>query len=527
MILQTGADHPDPVVQHRQHRLRPGRPGEVALERRCPRPVRDVARVGASHVLDARADRASPDSRRGRGRSARAGSRRSALARVDSPLLRYILRRLAWSLLLLVLVSFLTFLVFYVLPSTDPAVLRAGRNATPEQIAEVRAKLGLDQPFYEQFWIYAKDVVTDFDLGYSYYAEVPVRDEILARLPASISVALGAFVLWMLIALPVGVLTALKPRSKTDRVVTGTTLFFLSAPTYWLGLVALFLFAQDIGRFPLVGGAGTYVPLSEDARAWFESLIWPWIVLALAFAGLYARLIGESLREAMAQDYVRTARAKGLRERRVVLRHGLRAALTPVITLAALDLGLLLGGTILVETVFNIPASGAMPSRRSRTATCPRSRASSCSARSSSCSRSWWLTSSTRCSTLAFGTDRAAPGGTQSPGRLPDTRGRRPRGERRLVLARAGANRRARGRVGLREDGDRPHRPRADPLQGHRGLGPDPARRRRSPDALRRGAARRSRAARRDGLPGPAVVTPSRCTASAGRSPRRSGHIDG
>jgi peptide/nickel transport system permease protein len=245
-----------------------------------------------------------------------------------------------------------------VLPSTDPAVLRAGRNATPEQIAEVRAKLGLDQPFYEQFWIYAKDVATDFDLGYSYYAEVPVRDEILDRLPASISVALGAFVLWMLIALPVGVLTALKPRSKTDRVVTGTTLFFLSAPTYWLGLVALFLFAQDIGRFPLVGGAGTYVPLSEDARAWFESLILPWIVLALAFAGLYARLIGESLREAMAQDYVRTARAKGLRERRVVLRHGMRAALTPVITLAALDLGLLLGGTVLVETVFNIPGVG-------------------------------------------------------------------------------------------------------------------------------------------------------------------------
>lgn len=244
------------------------------------------------------------------------------------------------------------------LPSTDPAVLRAGRNATPEQIAEVRAKLGLDQPFYEQFWIYAKDVATEFDLGYSYYAEVPVRDEILDRLPASISVALGAFVLWMLIALPVGVLTALKPRSKTDRVVTGTTLFFLSTPTYWLGLVVLFLFAQDIGRFPLVGGAGTYVPLSEDARAWFESLIWPWIVLALAFAGLYARLIGESLREAMAQDYVRTARAKGLRERRVVLRHGMRAALTPVITLAALDLGLLLGGTVLVETVFNIPGVG-------------------------------------------------------------------------------------------------------------------------------------------------------------------------
>lgn len=284
--------------------------------------------------------------------------RRSLLASVRSPFLRYVMRRLAWSCVLLVLVTLFTFLVFYVLPSADPALLRVGRHATPEQIADVRATFGLDEPFYEQFWIYAQNVVTDFDLGYSYYAEVPVREEIISRLPASISVALGAFVLWMAIALPVGILAALKPRSKSDRVVTGTTLFFLSAPTYWLGLVVLFLFARDIGRFPLIGGAGTYVPFSENPKAWFESLIWPWIVLAAAFAGLYARMIGENLRETMAQDYVRTARAKGLSERRVVLRHGLRAALTPIVTLAALDLGLLLGGTILVETVFNIPGVG-------------------------------------------------------------------------------------------------------------------------------------------------------------------------
>ena len=268
------------------------------------------------------------------------------------------MRRIAWSVLLLVLVVFLTFLVFYTLPSADPAQLRAGRAATPELIAEIRQRFGLDEPFYEQFWIYAKDLVTDADLGFSYYDNVSVREEILSRLPASISVALGAFLLWMLIALPVGILTALRPRSKADRAVTGTTLFFLSAPTYWLGLVALFLFASDIGRFPLVGGAGTYVPLREDASAWLESLILPWIVLALGFAGFYARIIGENLRDTMSQDFVRTARAKGLGERRVVLRHGLRAALTPVITLAALDLGFLLGGTILVETVFNIPGVG-------------------------------------------------------------------------------------------------------------------------------------------------------------------------
>jgi peptide/nickel transport system permease protein len=280
------------------------------------------------------------------------------LVRARSPLLRYVLRRLAWSVLLVALVSFFTFVVFYVLPASDPAVLRAGRNATPEQIEAVRTKLGLDKPFYEQYWIYSSNVVTDLDLGYSFYAEVPVREEILSRLPASISVALGAFVLWMAIALPVGVLTALRPRSKSDRIVTGATLLFLSAPTYWLGLLVLFLFASDIGRFQLIGGAGTYVPFSEDPRQWFDALFWPWIVLALGFAGLYARMIGENLREAMGQDYVRTARAKGVTRRRIVFRHGLRAALAPVVTLAALDLGLLLGGTILVETVFNIPGVG-------------------------------------------------------------------------------------------------------------------------------------------------------------------------
>ncbi len=256
------------------------------------------------------------------------------------------------------LVIFLTFLVFYELPSSDPAQLRAGRLATPELIAEIRAKFGLDEPFYTQFWIYAKGLVLHLDLGYSYYKNVSVREEIISRLPASISVALGAFVLWMAIALPVGILSALRPRSAADRLSTGVSLVAISAPTYWLALVLLFLFGRDIGAFPVIGGAGIYVPLRDDPAQWFESLIMPWIVLAAGFAAFYSRMISENLREAMAQDYVRTARAKGLSERRVVARHGLRAALTPVVTLAGLDLGALLGGTVLVETVFNIPGVG-------------------------------------------------------------------------------------------------------------------------------------------------------------------------
>jgi peptide/nickel transport system permease protein len=127
---------------------------------------------------------------------------------------------------------------------------------------------------------------------------------------------------------------------------------------YWLGLVALFLFASDIGRLHLFGGAGSYVPLGQDPRAWFSSLILPWFVLAASFAAFYARMVRGNLIEVMGEDYIRTARAKGLSERRVILRHGVRAALTPVVTIAGLDIGILLGGAVLTETVFNIPGVG-------------------------------------------------------------------------------------------------------------------------------------------------------------------------
>ncbi len=141
----------------------------------------------------------------------------------------------------------------------------------------------------------------------------------------------------------------------------GLSLVAISAPVYWLGLVALYLFASDIGKFPVpfFHGAGSYVPFSQDPSLWFQSLLLPWFVLAAAFAALYARLLRANLIEVMSEDYIRTARAKGLSERRVVLRHGLRSAITPIVTAAGLDIGILLGGTILIETVFNIPGRRA------------------------------------------------------------------------------------------------------------------------------------------------------------------------
>jgi peptide/nickel transport system permease protein len=273
---------------------------------------------------------------------------------------RYIIRRLLWVVVLLVLVSFLTFLIFYTLPSADPAQLRAGRQPNPELVKQIRANLGLDNPWYQQYYDYMKDLVLHFDLGYSYQNNYPVKDQIFDRLPASISVAIGAAVIWLLSGIAIGVVSAIRSRTALDRITMGIALLAISAPVYWLGLVALYLFSNDIGKFHVFMGAGTYVPFSQDPWIWFGSLIMPWFVLAAAFSAFYARLVRGSMIEVMSEDYIRTARAKGLTERRVIMRHGLRSAITPVVTAAGLDIGILLGGTILVETVFNIPGVGRL-----------------------------------------------------------------------------------------------------------------------------------------------------------------------
>jgi peptide/nickel transport system permease protein len=270
----------------------------------------------------------------------------------------YIVRRVLWAILLLLVVSFLTFVIFNVFPSADPAVLRAGRNATPSLIHQIRINLGLNQPFYEQYWQYLKGLVLHFDLGYSYYNNESVRGEIFSRLPATISLAVGGFIVWMLIGLPVGIVSAIRPRSVLDRAMMGGALVAISAPVYFVGLVALFLFAQGTGLVNWFPGAGSYVPFSQNPGQWFNSLILPWFTLAAAFAAFYARMTRGNLMETMGEDYIRTARAKGLRESKVIAKHGLRSALTPIVTMAGMDIGLLLGGAILTETVFNIPGVG-------------------------------------------------------------------------------------------------------------------------------------------------------------------------
>jgi peptide/nickel transport system permease protein len=174
-----------------------------------------------------------------------------------------------------------------------------------------------------------------------------------------VSLAGGAAVLWVLAGIPVGIISALKRRSIMDRAAMGTALLLISAPTFWLGLIVLFVFAQDIGKVQILPGAGSYVGLTYDPWKWFTSLILPWIVLAASGAAIYARLMRGSLVETMKEDYIRTARAKGLPERTVV-RHGVRTAINPIITLLPLEVGILLGGVVLVEKVFNIPGIGVL-----------------------------------------------------------------------------------------------------------------------------------------------------------------------
>ncbi len=273
---------------------------------------------------------------------------------------RYVIRRLLWGLILLVLVVALTFVIFYLLPSADPAQLRAGRNATAQNIAEIRHNLGLDKPVYVQFWDYLNHLVLHFDLGYSYQSDASVKSLLFDRLPATVSLTVGAIVIWILVGIPVGIISAVRRRTLLDRVAMTGALIGVSVPVFWLGLVLLYLFAQDIGKFPLLPGANTYVGITADPVKWATSLIMPWFVLAASSAAIYARLLRGSLIETMQEDYIRTARAKGLLERTVVLHHGLRSALTPLVTVLGLDIGVLLGGALLTETVFNVPGIGRL-----------------------------------------------------------------------------------------------------------------------------------------------------------------------
>jgi peptide/nickel transport system permease protein len=275
----------------------------------------------------------------------------------------YIVRRLIWVIFLLFVVTLVTFIVFTVLPAADPAVLRAGRQPSPELVAAIRQQFGLDDPAPVQFIRYLGDILPfgiggdGVNFGYSYQSNQAVLPQILDRMPATIFLTSGAVIIWLSIGIPIGMISAVKTGSLLDRLSMGIALVFISAPVYFLGLVALFLFDDSIGRFPLLPGSGAYQDATNIAGK-AEALIMPWFVLAASFAAIYARFLRGNLIDTLQEDYIRTARAKGLSERRVIFRHGVRSAITPIVTLLGLDIGILLGGAILTETVFNIQGIG-------------------------------------------------------------------------------------------------------------------------------------------------------------------------
>lgn len=271
----------------------------------------------------------------------------------------YIARRLLWTILLLLVITAVTFLIFYVLPSGDPAKLRAGRSATPETLAAIRSQLGLDKSLPHQYWDYVRNIVFHFNFGNSYINNQPVKSLMFDRLPNTVFLVLGAALVWFVAGVGIGIISAVSRGSFRDRLLMGGALVAISAPVYWLGLVCLYLFSSDIGRFKIFPGAGAY----QNAHGFFPkawTLVLPWMVLAASFAAIYARLLRSNLLETMSEDYIRTARAKGLRERRVILRHGVRSAITPVVTVLGMDIGILMGGAILTETVFNIDGIGRL-----------------------------------------------------------------------------------------------------------------------------------------------------------------------
>jgi peptide/nickel transport system permease protein len=274
---------------------------------------------------------------------------------------RYLIRRFLFMILVLWVVSVVTFVIFYKLPAGDPARRVAGHRHTPEQLAEIRENLGLEQPWYVQYGRFAKGLVPwpgwflNKQVYFSYASRVPVSEEIYNRMPITFTLALGAAVVWLLIGLPIGVISAIKRRSAADRAGMVFALFGVSAPIFWLALVFLYIFWFKLGIAPSSGlrlGEGLVQNILHGR------FILPWIVLSLAFAAFYARMVRGNLIETMGEDYIRTARAKGLSERRVIFKHGLRGALTPVVTIFGLDLGLLLGGAVVTETVFALPGMG-------------------------------------------------------------------------------------------------------------------------------------------------------------------------
>ena len=286
----------------------------------------------------------------------------------------FIVRRLIAAVFLLIVVSIVIFAIFFWLPRLGGqttyglAAQYVGRNPTRSAILEIEHQLGLNQPLYVQYWHYLKAIPFGEHystgpssvycpppcFGYSFRSQQAVWPQMVAALPVTVSLAIGAAIIWLIAGISIGVVSALKRGSIFDRFSMGIALAGVSLPIFFTGLVALELFSYKWPIFPNV----QFVPFSQNPLLWARNLVLPWITLAFLYAALYARLTRSGMLETMNEDYIRTARAKGLPERTVITKHALRAALTPILTIFGMDIGLLIGGAVLTEYTFSLHGLG-------------------------------------------------------------------------------------------------------------------------------------------------------------------------
>jgi peptide/nickel transport system permease protein len=266
---------------------------------------------------------------------------------------RFIARRLIGMVAVLFAISVIVFLIFNVVPNSDPAARIAGKNANADLIARVNEDLGLDKPLPVQYLTMMKQIFTG-ELT-SYASDRNVAEQIWKGLPATLSLCIGAAILWMSLAVIFGYLSAVRAGRFTDRALTILALVGISMPVFWLAAILLYYLSFKAQVFP----TGSYVPLTKNPLQWAYHLVLPWVTLAVLFVGFYSRVLRSNMLDAMNEDYVRTARAKGISERQVRIRHVLRNSMIPIVTLFGLDFGAVVGGgAILTETVYNINGVG-------------------------------------------------------------------------------------------------------------------------------------------------------------------------
>ncbi len=274
-------------------------------------------------------------------------------------MIRLLIRRLVSGIVVLWIISVAVFALFFIAPHNVARAI-AGRQATPVTVALVAKRLGLDRPILDQYGSFIWKLLHG-NLGYSYYNSEPVLSLVGSRIGVTISLTVGGAILWLVLGISTGVLAATHPRSLIDKGATFFAVFFYSMPTFLLGLILLyFLFFQlHLAGVPIFPGSG-YVSIFTSPASWAQHLILPWIAVALTTAATYTRLTRAGMLEILGEDYIRTARAKGVSERRITYRHALRAALTSVVTQLGIDVGVLLGGAVVTENIFGLPGLGQL-----------------------------------------------------------------------------------------------------------------------------------------------------------------------